>query len=156
MEKRTILGKSIFIRGKVIGKAIFIEKLIDKWLAKYFCNNEDRSSDLYNLILCHDRLGFEAKRQVFCYIVENKCPIFFKLHPTLNKDLAYIIEQRNVLAHYLIDTTEDAINATEVGFLKMKNKTTRVEFSLEKIENLYKLLEFYGNEIKNLVHPPLE
>jgi hypothetical protein len=150
------VGKSNLIRGKVIGKAIYLEKTIDLWLSEYFCHNKGRAEDLFYLILCHDRLGFEAKRQVFCYVVEHKCNDFFRKYPTLNKDLSYIIEQRNILAHYQIDSTVDGLDSIEVGFLKVKNKQLRVPFTKEKIEDLYHKMGFYANAIKELVHPPLD
>jgi len=156
MKSRLAVGKSNFIRGKVIGKSIYLEKMIDKWLSEYFCNHKGRADDLFYLILCHDRLGFEAKRQVFCYIVEHKCTEFFRAHPTLNKDLSFIIEQRNILAHYTIDTTDEGLDAIDVGFLKVKNKQLRVPFSQEKIQDLYQKLTFYAKAISSLVHPPLD
>lgn len=152
----TLLKTAMDIRGAFINDTIFLEKVIDNWLADFFCTNKKRSKALFELILCHDRLGVEAKRQVFLFIIQNYCNDFLKEYPNTSKDLTFIIEKRNILAHWLLDTSDHGIESGNLKFVKFKNSTESQEFTLEIIEDMKAKLKLYRNAISKLVHPPLD
>jgi hypothetical protein len=78
-----------------------------------------------SLILCTDRITFRAKLDVFRLILIKKYPQFLADNPNFYKDLVhYTIEERNIMAHYLFDTSEGYIekfnNGGKIGFVKFK------------------------------------
>ncbi|MGY4537020.1 hypothetical protein ACVW0P_001434 [Mucilaginibacter sp. UYNi724] len=147
---------AIVLRGGLINEVILLEKIIDNWLAKYFCNNEKRKNEFFDLILCHDRLTYSSKVAVFVFIIQSHCKDFLKTYPYLAKDLNEIAEKRNILAHWLLDTSDTGIDKGEIHFIKAKKVFPSIAFTAADIEKTLTNIEKYKKVIYNLVTPPLE
>jgi hypothetical protein len=147
---------SVLLRGMFINEVILLEKIIDNWLAKYFCKNKKRQKEMFELILCHDRLTYSSKVQVFIFLVQNHCKQFQNEHPAFAKDLAEIGEKRNMLAHWLLDSTYDAVAKKELRFIKAKKMTPSIPFTSTDIVKLNDDILKYKQAIYCLVTPPIE
>ena len=151
--------KIIFYRGKIINDTILLERIIDTFIAIYFTKDEPEFKDgkslfteMIELILSNERMSLGSKIEVFCYIVKKHYPQFLLDNPTLNKDLAFIIQQRNILAHYMFDTSDDYIaeQNSKFGFIKQKNKTETIEFDKARMKDVDDKIHQYLLAINNL------
>jgi hypothetical protein len=152
-------NKVIGYRGKIINDTIVLERTIDNFLAIYFTQHELDSKpgeslfqEMLDLIFSNERMSLGSKIEVFCEIIKKHYPDFLKANPNVNKDLSFIIQQRNILAHYLFDFSEEAIAARnlKVDFIKQKNKTTLIHFDKEIYEDVQKKLVKYMFAIHDL------
>lgn len=163
-----INDKAAQIRGVIIHHTAILEKIIDEAISRYFSNDIDIRQDLLTFVLCTERITFRAKLDVFNLIVhkeslkgpENKFAKFVAANPTYHTDLIEkIVEDRNVLAHYLFDSSdgyqERFTKEKVIGFMKFKvsKKNPEVEiikFDDKKIKELVSLLNKYVDAIINL------
>ena len=97
----------------------------------------------------------KIKKTVFCLIIEKRYPEFIKKHPKLSADLSDIGTSRNILAHWLLDTSDSGVESNEFRFVKIKNVSNSEPFSAARISKLHSDIEKYKDEIYNLVQPPL-
>jgi hypothetical protein len=133
-------------RGEVLNEVAWMEKFLDEYIAKYFTSgNQKLLSEMHLLFLGDNRVTLENKRQIFYYIADNNDKTWYDEYesartlsdkkgkpekPTLNKDLVWIIEARNVLAHRIVDTTEEGIHDNDkISFLAYKNEMTKYPMS---------------------------
>ncbi len=154
-----ITETAIEYRGKIIHEACYLEKMIDTYIAMYFCEeNPLKISDMQLLILGDNRMNFESKRQIFDFISKNYDQNWYYQYKNISKDLQDIIEHRNVLAHCLLDTSEDSKNFQEgvIRFIRFKNN---VDYKVYTVDTLFDLWDKIGKCIKHLgikvYDPPL-
>jgi hypothetical protein len=85
--------------------------------------------EITTLILA-PRVSLENKKQIFQILIERHNPDFKKQYPNYIKDLVTIIEKRNILAHYPLDSSDAALrkykSSSELYFMKFKNVTEKV------------------------------
>jgi hypothetical protein len=146
-----IVQTTIKMRGVVLHQMSHLEKAIDNYIIYHLTdrNDEFKVSQMQLLIFGDNRITLESKRQIFTNIAENHDSKWYKSYQPIrkiqakkgtilmNKDLVYVIEQRNVFAHCVPATTQKAYdNLNEVGFLKFKDKPEHIFYSNEKFIEL--------------------
>ncbi|WP_419803524.1 hypothetical protein [Mucilaginibacter sp.] len=127
-------------RGTIINQIIFLERVIDEFLSGYFCDNLIKKRELMELHL-GDKLPFEVKRNIFSILLKDHYPDFLIKHPKLIKDIISVIEHRNIFAHYLLDTGEEALTILDdeipkIGFIRYKKNTETIWYTSEKINEI--------------------
>ena len=140
---------------------MMLEKFIDLYITDYFTNSDEHKSfEMQLLIVGDNRISFESKRQIFHFLAEKydkewytsyksvKYSVVKKDVVVMNKDLVYIIEQRNVLAHRILDTSPEAL-ADDKGiyFLTFKNELAEIYFTEKTFIELKVMI---GNITKHL------
>lgn len=138
------LSTAIKVRGKIINETIYLERLIDEFLGRFFCSDPTRQAVLFDALLGTERITFENKRQIFQFVCERHYVQIKKENKDLFKDISTIIEHRNVLAHNLLNTTIDGYNKfisnKSISVIKFKNTYTVLEYSPRFVEELLELI----------------
>ena len=159
--KEKILLDAFNIRGRVIQRAIEIESAIDIYIVEYFSNDLAKQIELRALIVA-PRMTFENKFQVFSYLVNKYHPEFESEHKNYKKDITYIIEKRNMFAHFPIDFSDEALKAYEkdgtITFVKLKNSkefgiSTSISIQSVYYNNLFSMMGYYFDAIYKLIGP---
>lgn len=117
-------------RGVLINQIILLERLIDSYISKYFCDSQDKATELMDMILATRRMSFDGKAEVFRAILDKLHPEKKKENSATAKDLKFIIEERNMLAHYFLDVSPDILNnfsETNLTFTLLKIEKTRTK-----------------------------
>lgn len=145
-------------RGQIINEVIWIEKMVDIYISSHFCKR-DKSlmEEMHILLLGDNRIAFDNKRQIFHAIAmkhDDKWYDSYKDNSGLPKEvktktagafnnaLCYLIEQRNVLAHCLLDTTKEAKYREDekIKFFRFKNEISEFEFTPELLSGIHMLI----------------
>jgi len=120
-----------------------LERAIDHYLSWYFASNDPlKYEELILLIFANERISFESKRQIFTFLLKKHHDPFLIKNPNLIKDLIYIIEQRNILAHYDYDSdelTKDGL--TQINFVKYKNTLDFIPIDSKKLKDLRRKID---------------
>lgn len=157
-----LINKSILWRGQLLHQVSLLEMGINMYLAYYFCGeNEEKFIKIQTLIFGDERMNLSAKQQVFFAIAsandtewyESYIPIRPKQEKkkayTMNTDMVWAIEQRNIFAHRMLDvdafiTFKEREEGT-VRFIRMKNEIEPIDYKqsdfdllMETIFNLAK------------------
>jgi hypothetical protein len=99
--------------------------MIDEFLSSYFCNDPQKQSDLMQLVIS-EFLTFDIKRQAFDFIIDKNFTEFRTKNPDFSNKINNLMKQRNILAHWMTDTSEDGIKIFEKGelrFVRFKSKS---------------------------------
>lgn len=123
--------QAFYLRGKIINHTIILERVIDEYLTNYFCGeDEEKRKVLMYSLFGTNRITLDSKRQLFEDIIKKDKPDFVKKHPYLKKDLIYIAEQRNILAHYMLNSSDDGINNhdSHIEFVNFKGERKIIRF----------------------------
>ncbi len=155
-DYEVLLNKASFTRGAMINDTVFLEKVIDQWLSEYFCQHPKRRSDIFELVFCHDNLGYNSKVQIFCEIIKRHCPEFNSDNPKLKSDLEEIGKHRNRFAHWLLDTKEEQLQSNELRFLRSKDLEDYEHYTNERILSIVERIDYYKFAIASAVQPPVE
>src|SRR5688572_27203759 len=92
------------ITGTIIHETILLERMIDVYLSNIFGKNKEFAIALRDWVFT-ERINLESKIQILKLVIERYNEPFAKEHKSYFTDLIYIMEQRNIFAHYLIVTT---------------------------------------------------
>jgi hypothetical protein len=145
--------RAYYLRGKIISDTIHLERKMDDYLASYFCNDVEKKKDLMQSLLSTKRIIFENKRLIFDYVVNKANPDWVKKYPKFKNTLIKIIEQRNIMAHYLLKTGEDAIidMETKMDFINFRDNIEVESFDKKRQANLIRLIELCTVAIDELI-----
>lgn len=113
-------------RGVLINHIILLERLVDSYIAEYFCGVGDKSIQLMDMILATRRTTFDGKMQVFKMILDKQFPKELNKHSEYAKSLQLVSNRRNQLAHFFLDHSPESIER----FIKTG------AFTLLKIDNV--------------------
>jgi len=143
-------------RGVLINQIILLERLIDSYISKYFCKTQDKATELMDMILATRRMTFDGKTEVFRAILDKLYPEKKKENSTIAKDLKFIIEERNMLAHYFLDVSPDILNSfneTNSAFtlLKIEKTRTREVFDFKRIIKIGDTTVHYINALNEML-----
>jgi len=142
------------LRGALIHEAVFLERMIDFFLSKHFAKNKKASIELTDWVFT-ERITFENKVQILNLVIQKYFPEFKETHPTYHKDIIYIVEQRNIFAHYLaLNDDKDIelfLNDKTISFIKYKNDSTVVYKTKSEYLKLVSLMERYTIAIMILI-----
>jgi hypothetical protein len=154
-DKMTFDGT--WFRGKIISEFLVIEYQIDEFLAIHFCSQKDRKKELFELVL--QQMNFINKLTIFEKLLKKHKPDFYKTHKDMisSKDgIRWLYKYRNVLAHDLLDTTENGIklfiqDSTVFRFYNFKNNSDLTEFTLDVRKKLLENLRLSYTTIGTLI-----
>jgi len=150
-----LFSKAIFVRGALLNDVIFLEKVIDNWLAVYFGKDKIRQSEIFELVFCNESLTYNSKIQIFCAIVKKHCPEFDSKSPKLKSDLEEIGKERNRFAHWMLDTSEEQLKSNELRLLRSKDFKDYEHYTNTRITKLTELVDKYKFSIGSLDQPPV-
>jgi hypothetical protein len=82
---------AIYRRGTIINETILLERLIDDYIASYFCGEDVKKIELVDLVISTNRMIFENKVQVFKYLVEHHDKELIKKNPDMINDILNVV-----------------------------------------------------------------
>jgi len=129
-------NRSHYVRGQIISEAILLERLVDDYISRYFTDDSAKLVFMKEVVFGADKMVFEYKRQIFHEILKINNKDFLKTYPTLLKEISYIIEKRNNVAHLLIDIRAPQLDKSGIALVKHKNVTSEVYLDEEEIDNV--------------------
>ena len=160
MNKRELLLQKVYlIRGQFLQHSIELEHYIDAFLCKHFTKDVTKQTELLGLVLV-PRLTFDNKFQVFKFLIEQHYPQIEKMLPKFSKSFKSIIEWRNMMAHYPIDLTDEAVakyaKDDTISIIKIKNSSDKPlgprlssigTFKVAELEEQVKLIQLYASRL---------
>ena len=150
-----MLEHAAIIRGCVINAMTTTERIMDFYLAKHFCKDEDKSTELLNCVFATKYITFENKRLIFDYVTTtHKKEIKEKHLKGIHAHLERFNKERNNLAHHVMDFTKSSrehfISTQEVTFLKFEKSREKVRYTKESAELIAKDIFKLGRNLKAL------
>lgn len=141
-----LIKKSISMRGNLLHQISILELGINVYMGDYFCGkDQDKNVDIQMLIFGDDRMNLGAKQQVFFAIASTKdigwynsykslrIPPPKKKAYTMNADLVWVIEQRNIFAHRVLNVGSfrnlEKMKEGHIRFVRMKNELEALTYS---------------------------
>lgn len=167
-SKLTMKDLMVRFRGIIISDVIWFEKVLDTYIATYFCDDKKRIREMHYLFLGDNRINLESKKQIFVYLAENNDTVWYrsyvsprqsngKMPNSLNSDLTFLIEQRNILAHLLVDVHKS--DEDTLYFIKFKNERKHIKFDRDDFGLLRTLINelniFFLSRLHWLVGSPM-
>ena len=154
-------------RGKFINEVSWLEKFIDRYLAKHFVgDNQNKEAEMHFLLFGHNRISLDNKLQILDFIAKKHdlhwYTSYLPVIPRSSKnekfsmcvDLKKIIEVRNILAHRIVDTSDFGLQDDEdIHFLQYNNDLKRFTLSHNDfsgyIFTIYALTKHFDNRLKS-------
>ncbi len=134
-------------RGQIISDLIHLERLIDESISRHFCTDTDKQKEFFELIIANERMTLNSKIQVFEFIFKKHHIDLIKSVPEIFSNLKSLNEERNIVAHYLLDTSEEGRKAfndfAKIGFVKFRNSTETLWRSNDDVNKWHKLTRKY-------------
>ena len=125
-------------RGHTVNLVVILERIIDSYLAHYFCETERKRNDLLRYFLSTERVSFHFKKDILLSVLKKNDKVFYKKHiMNLDKDLRNIISTRNTLSHQLIDYTDAGLKAYNDNILQLiKGSSEHVKIKFSESETI--------------------
>lgn len=147
--------QSYYYRGQIIGDLIYLERLIDEFISRHFCETREKQKEIFELILANERMGFSNKIQVFEFVIRTHKNEFMTLNPNIFSDLKKLNDERNIVAHYFLDTSENGrkvfLESKSIGFVKFRNSTETLWRSNNEYLKFKALLSEYTKKLTELL-----
>ena len=139
-------------RGVLINQVILLERLMDSYICEYFCKEDAKAVELMDTIISTRRITFESKSQVLRTLLDRVNPNADKENSILAKDFQFIADERNKLAHYFLDTSQEAIKRfTEpphaFTLLKFEKVRTPEIYDVERIKKIGNTIDSHTNSL---------
>lgn len=149
-------------RGEILNEISWLEKLIDTYIASHFTKGDEQLIVEMQLLLFGDnRMTFENKKQVFQWIAENKDHDWYYSYRSMqdrefktkdfemNADLDYVIQNRNIFAHCLLDDSKKAqLDDDNLTFFRFKNDVKRFSFDDKSYRTLLSTIKYLKAKIE--------
>jgi hypothetical protein len=137
-ELEALMTKAFYMRGKIISDTIYLERCMDEYMARYFSDTKEKQKDLMETLLATKRMVFENKRLIFDFVVQKANPEFLKEYPNFKKDVIFIVEQRNVVAHHLLDSSSAGVanQANQIEFINFRDGMDKTVYDLDMKANI--------------------
>ncbi|MGN6396555.1 MAG: hypothetical protein ACTHMI_13385 [Mucilaginibacter sp.] len=133
-------SRSYHVRGIIISEVILLERIIDDYISRYFTSDDAKLKLMKEIVFGSEKMAFDNKRQIFYEILKVNNSDFLKKHSNFNKDLLYIIEKRNNVAHLILDIRNDKLDKEGFALVKHRNATSEVYLTEPEIENILSLI----------------
>ena len=155
MEKSAVIKQMMLfageVRGIVIEGCIMIERKIDYYLSKYYCEDNERRLELSDLFTQY--LNLEFKRALYMRILNKNHNEEIELYSKELKGIENMMVERNVLAHMELDTSDTAIEkyitTGVIQFIKYRKIVSSHEITTNLLDTFQKNLT---NGVKVLDH----
>ena len=123
------------VRGIILAGTIDVERMLDSFIADYFCGSIHRNKELLEWLLCSDRVTLDTKRQLFAKIVTTHYSNDLKPFETTLKRLENLVKHRNIFAHAELKISPDE----DLVFIRYSSgKVTEKHYSKENIKEIRK------------------
>jgi len=113
------------VRGRFIESCIQLETMMDAYIAQYFCDTNEKVSELVYIVLA-PRVSWREKLEIFKVLITRYNKKFVDDYGDFYTDILHIIEHRNVFAHFPADITPDGFKLFKekgiLPFFKFKNQ----------------------------------
>ena len=122
------------LRGILINSVAEMEEEMDNYIAKHFCYNSKRRTELREIIISTKHLTFQAKADIYkSLLVRRKDLTIKEANQLYDKMVNKIAADRNIIAHAILDTSHTALNR----FHADKRTVTFIKFSNGKHPTVY-------------------
>lgn len=158
MTKTLILTQAAFLRGTFINKVSAIEKMMEYYIANYFCSSDKNKIHEMVEMLTGDRfVSFESKRSAFEWVMKKHFNAEYIANLKNFQLLTSIQTERNKLAHLMINMTEEAVRRFEedgtVSFLKFSGSTKPIWYNRDDMKRISDNANIVYNWIRSLINP---
>lgn len=147
--------QSYYYRGQIIGDLIYLERLIDEFISRHLCETGEKQKEIFELILANEKMGFSNKIQVLEFIIKTHKKEFLTSNQNIFADLKKLNDERNIVAHYLLDTSENGRKVFQesksIGFVKFRNSTKTLWRSNDDYLKFKGLLRKYNKQLSELL-----
>jgi len=151
---RALMDFVHMIRGTTIGEIVLIERFIDFYLSYIFAKDKQCRENLTDWVFT-ERIAFAEKLQIFRLTIEKYNTKFKNDNPDYFKDITFLIEQRNIFAHYLLvngdPEVKDYAKTGIVTFMKYKNDSKRIHYNRDMQDKLATTLIKYSRIFTELM-----
>lgn len=136
-----LLNRAATLRGGILNGVILLERIIDSYLAAYFTADEVKRGELMSMLFAASNgMPMKQKTVLFKKLLKKNEETFFKENSEFFKDIDYVIEQRNIFAHYLIETgqsaIDDHISKRSLTFVKYLDKEMLIHYDLKTMDSI--------------------
>lgn len=138
-----IFEKSMVYRGRIIHAVSYMERLLDDYLAAYFCESKAKQKEFSDIILGGNKINLNGKRKLFDILIKKQQSDFFKLNSRFNTDMNTAMYERNTFAHNMLCCNTEALekHSTHIGLHKF-SANSRIEwYDEEKIKGILSAIE---------------
>lgn len=153
-----LVQRSIYYRGQILHLMTVLEAMINTYIVNHFCpSDESLRKDMQLLFLGDERITLNNKAQIFLFLVNsynkswgdsfisNRMPEKGKKSYKLSSDLMYLIEQRNIFAHRILDHS-DNLNYIQdkrdnsIRLVALKNEIKPLDYTEDDFLTLSKMI----------------
>ncbi len=149
-----MMAKIYRIRGAIINDAIMVERLIDFYISNLYGETKEKATELRDWVFT-ERISFESKIQLFALVIDKHNSKFKKDNPDFLKELIHIVEQRNIFAHYLCFSDDEAMELFHkngsLTFGKYKNDAKEIIYTTDQLKRVSDLIIKYIPQLMDLV-----
>lgn len=138
---------AIDVRGRILNDVAEMEREIDDYICRYFCSITKKRNELMEIIIATKHLTFSAKADILRCILERRKDATKEEAKKIWRHLMETIApQRNMIAHYTLDTSIGSINKFKtdsqktIYFLKYANTKTVEPFTKKDVISLSELI----------------
>lgn len=137
-EHSDLLNSAYILRGLVINELSLAEMLMDTYISSYYCSSKDMEDEFHFDVLRGLSIPLSKKKNLFLAVLKKKNSEFHKQHSELlSSDLHNLIENRNILAHQVLDTTPVGLESYNKGELRfIKNYVQPDEAGIKKFDQI--------------------
>jgi hypothetical protein len=145
-------------RGTIITHTVNLERNIDLFICRYFCNNDDVKALELMELLVSERIEFSQKSASFIEILKKQCKRdnidFNKKYPRIATDFIEIAKDRNYFAHKMTVTPlPDDIGKNVIVLKGFKNESKILPYTQDEIDKILDKINTYSNMVYKLNNP---
>ncbi len=142
-----LLRNAANFRGGILNGVILLERIIDSYLSWYFTNDKLRGDELMDMLFASkDGVPMKRKTILFKKLIKKNDINFHNSNDKFFKDIDFVIEQRNIFAHYLLDTDDQAIKdhieKKSITFLMYHDEEKKVHYDIDKLDDIVDKIEY--------------
>ncbi len=145
--------KARYLRGRFLNSVAVIERDIAVILTEYFCTEDENKQELFFGKVA-EKLSLQKKKLILIDIVKNDYPSYWEENKEALTYLQNIQEVRNILAHSVVDVSDDALSRPieeGVGFVQWRKGKPITDREFEDLEVRANTVLSTLSEIKQLL-----
>jgi len=134
------------LRGRVINQISEMERAIDTYISRHFCDSKGKATELAEIIISTSHLTFKSKADIAKYLLIKRGDatkaVANKIHNHLVDNIA---KNRNIIAHNTLLHTASVLRSFKtdklktVYFVKFSNEKKEIAFTQTDAQKLLKL-----------------
>lgn len=152
-EFKEFIKKAHEVRGSILNESIFLEKMLNYFIATHYCGDTEIRDEMCNNFLEFD-VSFRAKVACFGRIMKENYKSWLSEHNKIPEYLTKICDLRNAISHQVLDTSkygrQQFLLFKEINLTHF-NKIERIVFSQEYVEDIMNVITYTTNNIMLLL-----